>query len=445
VRLLNTIVVGGGFAGLTAATRLNQAGVNVILLERNRELGGRASSFYDKNFNEWLDNGSHVFLGAYNSAMSMLRIWGGEDGVSFADGAKISFISVGGKELFLEICTEGGKLWQALGILKFRGMSFKDRLRIIRVISAIINQAEVEPEDEPTIAEFLLKHGIVKGAGYDFLNALTISIMNSPCEITGIKPFAAALKIALSSGKPNLGIPTRPFQQLYIEPVKRFLALSKVEVHTSTKVKSLLFNNKGNLCGVETTKESFSADNVILAIPPKNLHQLLPEWLKRDEYFSRFASLESSPILAVHLTFDRPVLKHRFAFFPHSFTQWVFGRGKEDESGGWRRLSTVTSFAPQRDEMSNESIEQQTISDLRERLPKVAEAEIQQMRLVRTSAATWLLKPGSELLRPSVSTPVKGLYLAGDWCATGLPLTIESAARSGDEAASTIMRRAQAY
>ncbi|MCF7810656.1 hydroxysqualene dehydroxylase HpnE [bacterium] len=439
MRVLNTIVVGGGFAGLTAATRLNQAGADVILLERNRDLGGRASSFFDKSFNEWLDNGSHVFLGAYNSALSMLKIWGGEDGVDFSGSDKIPFIFNDGSEIYLDMSKGGGRFKQALGILKFRSMTFRERLNTVRVIKAIINQTEVQPENEPTVAEFIAKYGIIKGACYDFLDALTVSIMNSPIEITGIKPLAAALMVALSSGKSNLGIPIRPFQQLYIDPVKRFLTLSKVDVRTSTKVKSLLFNNKGDLCGVETAKESIPAESVLLALPPFDLIRLLPDWLRQDKYFARFSEWESSSILTVHLIFDRPVLQHRFAYFPNAFPHWIFGREQEEKSGGWRRLSAVTSYAPKRDEMSNETIKQQVISDINERLPLAADAEIQNLRIVRTSAATWLLKPGSELLRPSVRTPVKGLYLAGDWCATGLPLTIESAARSGERAAEAII------
>jgi len=74
------------------------------------------------------------------------------------------------------------------------------------------------------------------------------------------------------------------------------------------------------------------------------------------------------------------------------------------------------------------------MTDLQERLPDVKNVEVLHLRVVRTMAATVLLKPGSELLRPQASTPIKGLFLAGDWCGTGLPATIESAVRSGVEA-----------
>jgi len=437
-----TIVVGGGFAGLTAATRLIQAGIEVVLLERNKELGGRASSFYDENFGEWLDNGPHVFIGAYHTALSMLRTWGAEDGVDFREGSKIPFIYDDRREVCLDVSGRGGKLGQLLAMFKFKGMSFKDRFRTVQVIKAIIDQADIDSYSEPTVAEFLTKFGISGDDCNDILNALTVAIMNAPAEVTGIKPLAKALKIVLLSGKSSLGILDRPFQQLYVEPAKRFLNLSGVDIRTSMSVKSLIFGSKGQLSGVETASESFVADNVILAIPPPDVLRLLPDWLRKDKFFARFSSLESSPIAAVHLTFDRPVLNRRFAFFPKAFTHWIFARGQE-QVRGWKRLSTITSFAPTRDVMSVEDIEAWTISDLRERLPLMVNAEVQNSRVIRTSAATWILKPGAEMLRPSVSTVIEGLYLAGDWCATGLPLTIESAARSGDEVVATITRRDQ--
>jgi uncharacterized protein with NAD-binding domain and iron-sulfur cluster len=45
----------------------------------------------------------------------------------------------------------------------------------------------------------------------------------------------------------------------------------------------------------------------------------------------------------------------------------------------------------------------------------------------------------AEDLRPTTRTPVRGLYLAGDWTATGLPATIESAVQSGYTAARAIL------
>jgi hypothetical protein len=54
--------------------------------------------------------------------------------------------------------------------------------------------------------------------------------------------------------------------------------------------------------------------------------------------------------------------------------------------------------------------------------------------------ATLRVAPGSERLRPSAATAVRGLYLAGDWTATGWPASLEGAARSGKTAALLLLR-----
>jgi uncharacterized protein with NAD-binding domain and iron-sulfur cluster len=46
----------------------------------------------------------------------------------------------------------------------------------------------------------------------------------------------------------------------------------------------------------------------------------------------------------------------------------------------------------------------------------------------------------AERLRPPPTTPFPSFFLAGDWTATGLPATIESAVESGHRAAELAAR-----
>ena len=498
-------VVGGGWAGLAAATRLVNAGVKVILFERAKELGGRASSFYDAEFGEWLDNGPHVFISAYTSALALLKTWGVEDGVSFEEGDKIPFIYPNGREVLLHVGADSPslirvseKLRTLINLLSFKGMSTPERLKTIRALNAIIKINNIDPQHEPTIADFLRQFGIETGDCGGFWETITVAVMNAPTELAGIKPLAVALKEGLLAGR-GLGVTLKPFQQLYIEPAKKYLAEKGVEVRTGVEVKRLLMDRYDRIRGLEVIADKFrkeidrvvcciDVDKVILAIPPPFItlrkvggekeqslpprsavdkfqtlppcsavdkfqslpprsaggeskggaRDLLPNNWQNHEFFNKFSSLKSAVIASVHLTFDKPVLHRRFAFFPGGFTHWVFGRGEPDEEG-WSRISTVTSYAPGKDEMTNRDIQRCVLTELRERLPYMEDAQIRHIRVIRTMAATTLLEPGSELIRPTAETPIGGLYLAGDWCRTGLPVTIESAARSGEEAARRIL------
>ncbi|NQT35219.1 FAD-dependent oxidoreductase [bacterium] len=451
----DVVVVGGGWAGLAAATRLVQAGAGVTLFEQSKELGGRCSSFYDPDFGEWLDNGPHVFIGAYRAALGLMDVWGAIDGIDFDGGREIPFIYPDGREERLKIGGKGGAIAALASLMSFKGMPLRDRLKTARAVRALMRTEKIDPHSEPTVAEFLSRYGIGESECGGFWNSLTVAVMNAPPRLAGLSPMIRGIREGLISGGSGsrLGKPIKPFQQLYIEPAKRYLLDKGVEVRTSEGAKRLLFAGDNRIVGVETSKRRIETDKVILAIPPVHRHSsagdgmlstaegqqqfvlnLLPDRWRNDEFFSRFRSFRFTPIASVHITFDRAVLRDPISLFPGAFTHWAFGRG-EDEGNGWSRISTITSNAPGKNEMTTDEIVERTLSDLRERLTGVKSAEVKHIRCVRTLAATVLLEPGSELIRPDAKTPINGLYLAGDWCATGLSATIESAARAGETAA----------
>ena len=68
-----------------------------------------------------------------------------------------------------------------------------------------------------------------------------------------------------------------------------------------------------------------------------------------------------------------------------------------------------------------------------EAFPRARTARLLRATVISEPRATFSLAPGQPR-RPATVTPVRGLYLAGDWIETGLPATIESAVRSGHRA-----------
>ena len=69
----DVVVVGAGFAGLSAAVRLTRHGARVLVLEARARLGGRATAFADRDTGELVDNGQHVLLGCYTETLAFLR------------------------------------------------------------------------------------------------------------------------------------------------------------------------------------------------------------------------------------------------------------------------------------------------------------------------------------------------------------------------------------
>ena len=89
-------VIGGGFAGLSAATALAEAGRRVIVLEARPGLGGRASSFTDPATGERVDNGQHLLIGGYHETFRFLRRVGSQDSVRLQQRLSVDFVDVDG-------------------------------------------------------------------------------------------------------------------------------------------------------------------------------------------------------------------------------------------------------------------------------------------------------------------------------------------------------------
>src|SRR6187455_3847114 len=89
-------IVGGGFAGLSAATALAERGYRVIVVEARPRLGGRASSFTDPATGERVDNGQHLLIGGYHETFKFLRRIGASDGVALQSRLAVEFVDRAG-------------------------------------------------------------------------------------------------------------------------------------------------------------------------------------------------------------------------------------------------------------------------------------------------------------------------------------------------------------
>lgn len=418
-------IIGGGWAGLAAATELIDHGFAVKLFERAPNLGGRASSFWDDDFGEWLDNGTHLFLGAYVTSLNLLKKWGSVGGIDFNLSSEIVWMYPRGKTLKLKL--GGGKLGAAKALMSFKGMSFGDKIRCGKAIEALVKIASVSPSSptiaDLTVAQFLSRYGIKKGSCGGLWDMLTVAVMNAPIELAALQPLSVALGKGLLSGSNagRLGLMNVPFQDLYIQPATQYLTERGAEIVTGTGVKTIDFD---------------SADAVLLAVSPHDVIKLLPGQVLKDADLAELKEFSGLPIVSVHINFADPVLQMPFALMPDSFAQWVFRRGDRG-GGGWKNLTSVISAAPGKSDMSNSEIEKRVISEIRDCLN--TSSKIEAVRTVRTARATVTLTPEVNRLRPSVRTAVENLYIAGDWCNTGLPATIESAAVSGVAAARAII------
>jgi len=129
-------------------------------------------------------------------------------------------------------------------------------------------------------------------------------------------------------------------------------------------------------------------------------------------------------------------------------TQWIFnktalhGRRNGNSSERGQYLQLVISASHSLLQRPREEIVDICLQEVRQALPAARGANLLKSTVIKEAAATFSPRPGVDRLRPKQATRVKGMFLAGDWTATGWPATMEGAVRSGYLAAEAILSNA---
>jgi hypothetical protein len=181
---------------------------------------------------------------------------------------------------------------------------------------------------------------------------------------------------------------------------------------------------------------------VVAAVPWHVVPGLVPESFRAAEPFAAAAAQRGSPIVSIEMWLDRVVVDHPMVGLREGDVQWVFDKGRlHGRSGAPQHLAFIVSAAYRSAPLPNAELAAAAEAALRRYFPAMAGARVLRSLVMREPDATFASDPATEARRPGPLTPVRGLFLAGDWTATGLPATIEGAVRSGRRAAACIRQR----
>jgi zeta-carotene desaturase len=190
---------------------------------------------------------------------------------------------------------------------------------------------------------------------------------------------------------------------------------------------------------VEIAGEKLMPGAVVCAVPWHAVSRVIdPAPPALASLLSSADRMASSPIVTVNLWLDRAVTDVPFIGLPGRVMQWVFDKRHAFGTKA-SHLSLVSSGAADIMARANSDLIDLAVGEVRDSLPSARDARVERATVVREKRATFSLAPG-EPARPEPVTPIKGLILAGDWTATGLPATIESAVVSGHRAAALALR-----
>ena len=411
---MKAVVVGGGLAGLSAALQLLGWGHDVTLLEARPTLGGAVQTLPEREGDPDPppDNGQHIALGCCDAYLDFLERIGQGSSVErrrlalpvIAEDGSVAFIGAG-----------------ALALLRYRHVPLRDRLAIARVTRGLGSLAPQDHDDE-SFAALLRGRGQSQAAIDRFWDVFMRPALNLPSEevSAGLALFSVQTALLADRRAGDLVLPRRPLGDMHGEAAGRVLAERGALVKTNARVLELEED-----AALLADGERVHADAFVLAVPPAESARLLGE---------PAPALEDSPIVSVHLLFDRRLLQHDLAALLGSRAHWVFDRGRltghEPERGQY--LTVVSSGAPELLEVRGKELVELIAGEVTSRL---GQAELLWSRISREPSATFAARPGTATLRPGFATSRPNVARAGAWTNTGWPATMESAVRSGHEAA----------
>jgi len=443
---LPVVIVGGGLAGLATAAALVQSGVvragkRVRVLESRRQVGGRAASFEDPAGGGLVDACQHVALGCCTNFLDLCHR-SGIDGRFRRDRALV-FIDGDGRRA---VCTPSSWLPAPLHLLPLLmgmpGLTPGERLSLGL---AMLRLARTGRDAEQVAAE-----GWLRGIGQSgrLIERFWRPVLESALgEQIGLVSVAACCKVIRDgfiahTRASDLLVPLEPLGSLF-GSLARWLEAEGVSVERGSSVVEIA-SDDGGAWSVRVGGgahphdgdggrsrgpqhgERFRCDGCILAVPWMAAARLAP-----IEVGSIDERLAGSPITAVHLWFDAPAVDLPHAILLDGLSQWVFRPHGAPEGycqvviSGSRGLAT----------MDRRAIVQRVVDEIMRAFPAGRQASLVSARVVTDPTSVLSVKPGVEAVRPAARTGRKGLYLAGDWTATGWPSTMEGAVRSGRLAA----------
>jgi len=435
------IVIGGGLAGISAAIALREMGAGVTLLEARPRLGGATCSFSRDGL--MIDNGQHVFLRCCSAYRGLLARLGMTGSAPIQDRFDITVLSPGAVARLRRTALPG-PLQLGRALAGYSPLSPAERLRVGR---AALAMRFVNPEkpgvDSQRLGDWLAARGQGEHARRSLWDLFIVSALNIAGDDASLALAATVVKMALLGARDaaDIGVPAIPLGELHGTAAARLLQQLGAEVRLATTAVAIAQGPAGRLsvraaAGADRAESSLAADGVVIAVPPGPAARLMPA-AAGD---ARWAGLGSSPIVNVHVIYDRRITRLPFAAGVDSPVQWVFDKTGPAGLQAGQYLAVSLSAADEHIDVPAGRLREQFVPALEELFPAARQARITDFFVTRERQATFRQAPGCGRLRPAAATGLPGLVLAGAWTDTGWPDTMEGAVRSGLNAARELTR-----
>lgn len=402
-------VIGAGMAGLAAATKLVEAGEQVVLIEQSPRPGGRCRSYFDTKLNADIDNGNHLVMSGNTDAMSYLKRIQAMDSVEILP-ARYPFIDLENKESWTIDLGIGRIPWWIFSKKRrIPGTKLMDYWRSRKLMSA---------DEGATIVEVLKDTGELYTR---FWKPFSIAVLNTEPEAAS----ASLMKPVIMETMVKGGYACRPvlakkgLGYSFAEPAIEYLEQKNAQIRFGTRCKNIeLTDNKLSKLILDDLEVSLAENDIVISAVPPNIAGDLFDFVQAPDEFRS--------ILNVHYHLKTTPDVAPITGLLGSIAEWLFCRGN--------MVSVTVSAAESHIDQPSKVLSQKVWREIALILQMDPETE-PPSRVIKEKRATIAQTPETVAIRPETTTSVHNLLLAGDWTNTGLPATIEGAIRSGHVAA----------
>lgn len=418
-------IIGAGYAGMAAATELAANGASTTVFEASRVLGGRARAVDMHGVR--VDNGQHILIGAYSETLRLLHTIG-------ADPERLLLrlpltLSYPG-QVCIKAAPLPAPLHLAAALLGARGLTFPEKFAAIRFMRGL-KRSRFRLSTDTSVTHLLDAHDQPPRLREFLWEPLCFAALNTPPETASAQVFINMLRDSLAAGRhaSDLLLPKVDLGALFPDVAERFLLSQGGRVLRGTAIRNIAHGDSGyTLQDAATEHGPYS--QVIVAVAPYHLPPLLAGLPELEGLSERILSLAWEPIVTCYLAYPgqtslpQPMLGHSGGCM-----QWLIDRGQLGGPAGL--FAAVISAHGRHQEMSNEELAARIhteIAGIVTDLPAPLWSQV-----ITEKRATFACVPG--LTRPQTQTALPGLLLAGDYVASDYPATLESAVRSGVNAA----------
>ncbi|MCM1512400.1 MAG: hydroxysqualene dehydroxylase HpnE [Oxalobacter formigenes] len=424
-------VIGAGWAGCAAAVELADAGMAVSLFDASHVPGGRARRITIDG--KSLDNGQHILLGAYKKSFSMMKKVGVNLHTAFLrlplqiryppQTKNLSFVTAG----------LPAPLHLVWALFRANGLKTADRIALVRFMSTARWMGWKLNEDCPVTT--LLKRLGQTARLYSLLwRPLCVAALNTPPEQASAQIFLNILHDSIGKGRKasDMLIPKQDLSSLFPEKAVAFVRQRGGVFIGGNTIRSL----NQTECGWRVAGQPFDA--VVIATPAPAAAALL----KRQKETTLFDSLDFEPIHTCYFGYS-PAIRLPFPFSALKEDATLEHRGQFVFDRGWLNpewegiLAVVISASSSLEGITRKDLETTTARQLSAVFHQPLLASPQWSRTISERQATFACRPA--LIRPNTSSGIPGLVFAGDYLHSGYPGTLESAVRSGIQAASCLL------